>query len=102
MGNIRVNLFETNESGIGDIMAGPWKSIRVHQLAPGEEFHLDGRVDEHCFFTLEGTAHVTEPDGRSWDFVKGNTISLPQGGQAFITAGPDGMKALVVTMTVDH
>lgn len=102
MERIRVNLFETDESGIQDIMAGPWKSIRVHHVQPGEEFHLDGRVDEHCLFTLDGSAHVTEPDGQSWDFSKGNTISLPQGGQAFLTAGPDGMKALVITMTVDR
>lgn len=101
MAKVRVNLFDTDDSGIQDIMAGPWKSIRVHQLVPGEEFHLDGRVDEHCLFTLDGTAHVAEPDGRSWEFVKGNTISLPQGGQAFITAGPTGMKALVITMIVD-
>tara|TARA_B110000977_G_scaffold169582_1_gene219632 strand:+ start:867 stop:1175 length:309 start_codon:yes stop_codon:yes gene_type:complete len=102
MAEVRVNLYETKDSGIQEIMDGPWKSITVEDIAPGETFHLDGRVDEHCFFTISGTGHVTEPDGRSWDFTKGNTISLPQGGQAFITGGDEGMKALIITMTVGH
>lgn len=102
MANIRVNLFENNDSGVKEIMAGPWESIRVENLPGGQEFHLDGRVVEHCLFTLEGTGSVSEPDGRSWSFEKGNTISLPLGGQAFITPDSGGMKVLIITMNVDH
>jgi len=44
---------------------------------------------------------VTEPDGREWDFTAGNTVSLPHGGRCTITAGDDGMRYLIITMTVN-
>ncbi|MFT6973655.1 MAG: 5-deoxy-D-glucuronate isomerase [Pontimonas sp.] len=97
----RVNLFSAQDSGITDIMDGPWKNIDVTTLAPGESKELTTESEEHCVFTIDGSAQVTEPDGRSWDFVAGNTVSLPHGGRCTITAGDDGMRYLIITMTVD-
>ena len=34
MNKARVNLYETGDSGITDIMEGPWKAIQVVALEP--------------------------------------------------------------------
>ena len=102
MTNPRVNLFTTKESGITEIMAGPWKNIEVVTLGARESVDLQAQGDEHCVFTIDGTAHVSEPDGRSWDFVAGNTVTLPEGGRCTITAGAEGMRYLIITLRVDH
>ncbi len=101
----RVNLFETDDTGITEIMAGPWKAIAVTDIPAGEAVDFDASVDEYCLFTLAGTATVTAPDSPHkdrWEFAKGSTLTLPQGGRATVTAGPNGMQYLLITMTPDH
>jgi 5-deoxy-D-glucuronate isomerase len=101
----RVNLFDTDDTGITEIMAGPWKAISVKNIAPGESIDLDASMDEYCLFTLSGTATVTAPDSPQkdrWEFEKGSTLTLPQGGRATLHAGPEGMQYLLIEMTPDH
>jgi hypothetical protein len=101
----RVNLLETNDTGITEIMSGPWKEIAVRHIAPGETLDLDARVDEYCLFTISGSAVVTAPDSphkNRWEFSPGSTLTLPQGGQASILAGDSGMQYLIIVMTPDH
>lgn len=101
----RVNLFDTDDTGITEIMNGPWKAISVKNIAPGESVDFDATLDEHCLFTLDGTATVTAPDSPQkdrWEFQKGSTLTLPQGGRATVTAGPDGMQYLLISMTPAH
>ena len=62
---------------------------------------VQAQGEEHCVFTVEGTATVNEPDGRSWQFSKGDTVSLPLGGTCTITAGPNGFRYLIISMRVD-
>ncbi|HAA79436.1 MAG: hypothetical protein ABR66_01805 [Microbacteriaceae bacterium BACL25 MAG-120322-bin65] len=101
MNKARVNLYETADSGITDIMEGPWKAIQVVALEPLATTSLTTQGEEHCVFTVEGTATVNEPDGRSWQFSKGDTVSLPLGGTCTITAGPNGFRYLIISMRVD-
>lgn len=101
----RVNLFETNDTGITDIMSGPWKAISVKNITPGESIDFDASIDEYCLFTLAGTGTVTAPDSPHkdrWEFAKGSTLTLPQGGRATVTAGSDGMQYLLIAMTPAH
>jgi redox-sensitive bicupin YhaK (pirin superfamily) len=101
MTNPRVNLFTEADSGITEIMDGPWKAIQVLHLKPHSSTTLTTDGEEHSVFTIEGTATVSEPDGRSWDFTKGDTVSLPLGGQCTITAGPEGFRYLIISLRVD-
>ena len=101
MTDARVNLFETADSGITDMMEGPWKSIQVLTLGAQEAANLTTQGEEHCVFTVDGSATVSEPDGRSWQFSKGDTVSLPLGGECTITAGDDGFRYLIISMRVD-
>ena len=101
MTTARVNLFETADSGITDMMEGPWKSIQVLTLGAQETASLTTQQEEHCVFTVDGSATVSEPDGRSWQFSKGDTVSLPLGGECTITAGDDGFRYLIISMRVD-
>ena len=101
MTDARVNLFETADSGITDMMEGPWKSIQVLTLGAQETANLTTQGEEHCVFTVDGSATVSEPDGRSWQFSKGDTVSLPLGGECTITAGDDGFRYLIISMRVD-
>lgn len=101
----RVNLFETDDTGITEIMAGPWKAISVKNIAAGDSVTFDASVDEYCLFTLSGTATVTAPDSPqkdTWEFEKGSTLTLPQGGRATVSAGAEGMQYLLIEMTPDH
>ncbi len=97
-----VNLYTTQDSGITEIMDGPWKNIQVLTLAANEAITLTAEGEEHCVFTIDGAAHVTEPEGRSWDFRAGNTVTLPHGGTCTITAGDKGMRYLIISMVVTH
>ncbi len=101
MTTARVNLFETADSGITDMMEGPWKAIQVLTLGAQETTTLTTQGEEHCVFTVDGSATVSEPDGRSWKFSKGDTVSLPLGGECTITAGDDGFRYLIISMRVD-
>ena len=98
----RVNLYSSTDSGITEIMEGPWKNIQVITLSPSDTVNLTADGEEHCVFTIDGTATVSEPDGRSWEFEAGNTVTLPHGGRCTITAGDSGMRYLVITMRVEH
>jgi 5-deoxy-D-glucuronate isomerase len=101
----RVNLFDTDDTGITEIMAGPWKAISVKNIAPGDSVDFDASTDEYCLFTLSGTATVTAPDSPQkdrWEFEKGSTLTLPQGGRATVLAGREGMQYLLIEMTPDH
>lgn len=102
MTNFLVNLFDNQHSGITEVMAGPWKNVEVVTLASGATVELEAAGDEHCVFTIDGHAQVSEPDGRSWAFAAGNTVTLPHGGRCTITAGPEGVRYLIISMVVDH
>lgn len=101
MTNPRVNLFTHADSGITNIMDGPWKAIQVLSLKPHTSTTLTTDGEEHSVFTIEGTGKLSEPDGRSWDFAKGDTVSLPLGGECTITAGAEGFRYLIITLRVD-
>ena len=101
----RVNLFDTDDTGITEIMSGPWSAIAVHTIDPGTSRDFEASTEEYCLFTLAGTATVIAPDSPQkdrWDFVKGSTLTLPLGGRATLHAGDEGMQYLLISMTPDH
>ncbi len=97
----RVNLYETDVTNITEIMAGPWKAIKVVDAASGEtlEFSTDG--EEHGVFVIEGSFAATIPDGSTFEFKKDMSMTLAIGGAASVVAGPEGFKICQVTMKVD-
>jgi len=100
--NPKVNLYETDVTNITEIMAGPWKAIKVIDLAPSETLNLDTEDQEHSLFVIEGSFTATTPDGSSFEFVADMALTLPLGDSAKLTAGAAGFKACLVTMRVDH
>ena len=50
--NPKVNLYETDVTNITEIMAGPWKAIKVIDLAPSETLNLDTEDQEHSLFVI--------------------------------------------------
>ena len=97
----KVNLFETDETFITEIMAGPWESIRVHVLSPGETMKFETDTQEHGGFVIDGSFTAVIPDGEKFEFKADMSMTLAQGGGALITAGPYGTRICVVTMRVD-
>jgi hypothetical protein len=97
----RVNLYETDVTNITEIMAGPWKAIKVVDAAVGEtlEFSTDG--EEHGVFVIEGSFVATIPDGSTFEFKKDMSMTLASGGAASVVAGPEGFKICQVIMRVD-
>ncbi len=96
--NPRVNLYETDETHITEIMAGPWKSIRVIDHRPGDVVHFTTEGEEHGVFCIDGSFTAVIPDGSKYEFRADMAMTLAAGGSAIVTAGPYGFKACVVTM----
>lgn len=99
----RVNLYETEETGITEVMAGPWKSVRVLTLPAGGTDRLasiDG--EEHALFVIDGGCTVHVPETGTYDFGPDHAFALPLTGIAELTAGEAGMRALVITLRVTH
>jgi hypothetical protein len=94
----KVNLYETDETHITEIMAGPWKAIKVinHQSGDVVDFTTDG--EEHGVFCIDGSFTAVIPDGSKYEFRADMAMTLAAGGSAKVTAGPYGFKACVVTM----
>ena len=97
----KVNLFETDETHITEIMSGPWKSIRVINLQPHAEHHFTTNNEEHGVFVIDGSFTAVIPDGSKFEFLQDMAMTLPLGGDAKTKAGPYGAKLCVVTMKVD-
>jgi hypothetical protein len=97
----RVNLYETDVTNITEIMAGPWKAIKVVDAAPGETFEFTTDGEEHGVFVIEGSFVATVPDGSTFEFVRDMSMTLASGGAASVVAGPAGFKICQVIMKVD-
>ena len=98
----RVNLYKTKDSHVNEIMEGSWKNIEVKVLEPHQRLDLVAQGDEHCVFTINGSATVVEPDGRQWSFTAGSTVTLPHGGRCTVTAGEDGFRYLIISLHVPN
>ncbi|MBR22889.1 MAG: hypothetical protein RIC81_01865 [Microcella pacifica] len=96
----RVNLFETRDTGITEIMDGPWKDIRVVDLDGGESFHARSTGEEHALFVMAGAGIATAPETGAFRIEKDSAIALPLDGFVDIVAGDDGMRMLQITMTI--
>lgn len=98
----KVNLFETDETNITEIMAGPWESVRVHKLDANETMGFKTEDQEHGVFVIDGSFTAVIPEGEKFEFKADMSMTLAQGGGAVITAGPYGTRICVVTMKVGH
>lgn len=96
----RVNLFETRETGITEIMDGPWKDIRVVDLDGGGSFHARSAGEEHALFVMAGEGVATAPETGAFPIEKDTAIALPLDGYVDIVAGDAGLRLLQVVMTI--
>lgn len=85
MSNKFVNLY-TESSGITDVMAGPWRDIRVDTIDVGTTLELESTSAEHSCFVIEGEAELLNGDGQSFNLTAQSAFSLPSGGRATVTA----------------
>lgn len=97
----RVNLYETDVTNITEIMAGPWKAIKVVEAEPGQVLEFTTAGEEHGVFVIEGSFVATIPDGTSFEFKQDMSMTLAAGGAATVVAGPQGFRICQVTMRVD-
>lgn len=99
-----VNLYEIAgtegaDSGITEIMDGPWREVRIVTLAAGETLSLVSDTAEHAGFVIDGGCTLTNPES-SWTLTQDGAFALPLTGRADLVAGADGLVLLVVTLTV--
>lgn len=100
MANPIVNLFDNASSGITEVMAGPWRDVRVVKLKPGQPLSLASVREEHVGFVLSGGCQLTAAEGLDFSLRRNHAFALPLGGHAQIIAGQDGTSMLIVTMNV--
>lgn len=95
-----VNLFDNPSSGITEVMAGPWRDVRVVKLEPGQSLSLASVREEHAGFVLSGGCQLTAAEGRDFALRRNNAFALPLGGDAQVIAGQEGISMLLITMNV--
>ncbi len=96
----RVNLFDSGDTGITQIMRGPWKDIRVVDLSGGDAFHAESQQEEHALFVMSGDGVATAPETGAFRIQKDSAIALPLGGYVDIVAGDSGIRLLQIVMTI--
>lgn len=94
-----VNLYDHTETGITEIMDGPWREVRIEKLDAGGTLSLASVDQEHAAFVIDGSASITTPDG-AWPLVRSSAFALPLTGSAELFAGVEGLTLLIVTLNV--
>lgn len=82
------NLY-TEPSNIRDVMAGPWRDVRVDRVVAGDALELASETVEHSCFVISGEAVLRNGDGKEFPLEPRTAFSLPRGGAARITASSD-------------
>lgn len=80
-----VNLYQ-EPSNITEVMAGPWKDIRVDVIAEGDDLTLASDTLEHSCFVIDGEGQLLNGDGQTFPLTKNSAFSLPFGGKATVSA----------------
>ena len=83
-----VNLYEA-PSNIHEVMAGPWKDIRLEVIAPGETLELESVELEHAGFVISGTGTLVNGDGLEFSLSRSRAFAIPSKGRVSITAAEE-------------
>ncbi|MBV6759856.1 hypothetical protein [Rhodococcus opacus] len=94
-----VNLYR-EPSNISEVMAGPWVDIRVDSIAAGDTLELESDTVEHAGFVIDGTATLTNGDGKVFELERQSAFAIPKTGRVSIAASSD-VSLLHIEMTVD-
>lgn len=102
----RVNLLRGEPSRIDEVMAGPWRDIRVETIGD-EPVRFASDEVEYAGFVIDGTCAITtEDDGGSplrIPLARGGAFAVPHGGDIRVasTGGPDApCRLLVIEMAL--
>jgi hypothetical protein len=79
------------------ILAGPWRSIRLARLAPGEQEVLEAGAFEYAAFVVggDGTATISDEDVA---LSRGVALTLVRGAGARLQAGGNGLAVFLVAV----
>jgi hypothetical protein len=80
-----VNLYK-EPSNIHEVMAGPWKDIRLEVIEAGGTLELASAELEHAGFVISGTGTLTNGDGLEFTLERSKAFAIPSKGRATITA----------------
>ena len=83
-----VNLYEA-PSNIHEVMAGPWKDIRLEVIAPGETLELESVELEHAGFVISGSGTLVNDDGLEFSLSRSRAFAIPSHGRVSITAAEE-------------
>ncbi len=96
----KVNLFRAEQSGIAEVMDGPWKDIRVVTLG-AEPLRLIASSEEYAGFVIDGTVTIAMDDEGDRVLAPGGAFALPSGGDVVLTSD-DAARLLLIVMTLAH
>lgn len=80
-----VNLYK-EPSNVHEVMAGPWKDIRLEVIAPGDTLELESVDLEHAGFVISGTGVLKNGDGLEFSLSRSRAFAIPSKGRVTVTA----------------
>lgn len=92
-----VSLNEHDSIDPKPVLAGPWRSIRLARLSPGQREVLERGAVEYTAFVVDGTGKAAIA-GEEVPLRRGVALTLVRGAGAEIEAGDAGLSAFVVAI----
>jgi hypothetical protein len=92
-----VNLKDAGSVEPTTVLGGPWRWIRLAELAAGDETMLEAGAVEYAVFIVDGTG-TAAVDGAEVPLLRGVALTLMRGGGGSLRAGDDGLTAFLVAV----
>ena len=77
--------------------AGPWQSIQLLRVAPGDHAEFSGATAEHCFYVVRGKGSARS-GSRTIDLSPGHGLAVPKGGDVTVEAGNQGLELFLTSV----
>jgi hypothetical protein len=93
-----VNLLDGRPFDPGDVLAGPWRWLRIATVEPGESERLEPGEVEYTVYVMDGDGEAQLGDGRSVAIHGGSALTLLRGAEATLTATGAPLRAFLVAI----
>ena len=94
----KVNLLRGEPSRIDEVMAGPWRDIRVETIG-AEPLRLASVDVEYAGFVIDGVCMIAPEDGEPIELGRGGAFAIPRGGEISVSAA-DPCRLLLIEMAL--
>lgn len=80
------------------MLAGPWRWLRVANVAPGAAERLEAGEVEYAVYVIDGEGEALLSPERTVPIRAGSALTLLKGAEATLTAGAAPLRAFLVAI----